>query len=202
MTFSETLAVEVQRSLESEHFDSWPFVSTLFMLRGLTQQSDLNNLPEQKKKSLLQYFHYVVFYSPPGEANSSPSYFDNKLARAEEDKLVRCGWIDMGTSGKALVALGYGLKGPYKFAIPFALSDTPCFTTRRLWFLQRSDESDRETWVIMEKLNSDLATYRGKRERNHQKERSNHCKPLLEALLGSKQCASFNLAKQKPQLDR
>lgn len=152
MTFSETLAMKVQRSLESADFDFWPFVSTLFILRGLMQQPDLNNLPDQKKISLLQYFYFVVFYSPLGEADSSPSYFDNKLARAEEGKLIRCGWFDMGTSGKALVALGYGLKGPYKVAIPFALSDTPCFTTRRLWFLQRSDESDRESWVIMEKF--------------------------------------------------
>jgi hypothetical protein len=51
-----------------------------------------------------------------------------------------------------MVALGYGWKGPCKVAIPVALSDAPCFTTRRLWFLQRSDEADRESWVITEKF--------------------------------------------------
>ncbi len=58
----------------------------------------------------------------------------------------------MGTSGKALVVLGYGWKGSCRVAIPVALSDTPYFTTRRLWFLQRSDEADRESWVITEKF--------------------------------------------------
>lgn len=32
------------------------------------------------------------------------------------------------------------------------MSDTPCSTTRRLWFLQCSDEFDRESCVVKEKF--------------------------------------------------
>ena len=153
MTFNEALAERVQRSLDHRSFDLWPILSTLLIDRGLANHSDMDNLPDQERKSLLQYIYFIIFDRPLGVGSSYPSYVSAKsVPRSENQSLVRCGWLDMGTSGKALVALGYGLQGSYRVTIPVALSVTSCVTTRRLWFLQRSNESDRETWVIMEKF--------------------------------------------------
>lgn len=114
MTFSETLAEKVQKLLEKDTFDHWPSLCTLLIVRGLTNQCDLNNLPDQKRKSLLQYSYFTIFNHALDVGSSYPSYGNEEsLARVEKGKLVRCVWLDMGTSGKALVALGYGLKGPY-----------------------------------------------------------------------------------------
>ena len=153
MTFNQTLAEKMQSSLDSEDIDLWPHLRALLLFRGLIYESDLENLSDQEWKSLLQYVYFIIFDRPLGVGSSYPSYGSaNSVPRSENQSLVRCEWLDMGTSGKALVALGYGLQGSYRVTIPVALSVTSCVTTRRLWFLQRSDESDRETWVIMEKF--------------------------------------------------
>jgi hypothetical protein len=102
MTFHNSLAEKVQRSLEDDDIDLWSLLGSLLIARGLTNEGDWNNFPDQTRKSLLQYFYYIIFDHPLDVGSMRPSYINEESkARAEKGKLVRCVWLDMGTSGKA-----------------------------------------------------------------------------------------------------
>ncbi len=56
MTLCKSLAKKVQKSLENDEIDFWSLLGSLLIARGLTNEGDWNNFPDQKRKSLLQYF--------------------------------------------------------------------------------------------------------------------------------------------------
>ena len=153
MTFNQTLAKKVQRSLDSQNFDLWSLLGVLLVSLGFARESDLDSLSDQEKKSLLQYVYFIVFDNPLDMGGLCPSYGNAETEAQRENRhaVQQCVWFDMRSSSKALIDLSYGFTRPHLVAMPVALSGTACVTPRRIWFLQRSNESDRQTCAIVEK---------------------------------------------------
>ncbi|MCJ1364008.1 hypothetical protein MMC16_003117 [Acarospora aff. strigata] len=150
LNFNQRLSQKIQQSLDTLKYDLWPSIRLLLIYRGLSKPAYLDKLDDERRNALLQYFHFVIFDSSLTEGDLSPSY--SLVCCSGEHQVVRCGWLDRGTSGKALIPIGFKRKNPDQIAVPVALSDASCTTVRRLWFLQRCGEPDDKKWTVIEKL--------------------------------------------------
>ena len=131
MNANQALAKNLQNSRRRNGYDLWPLIAASFLRGKLATRTHIEELDVEQKNSILNYFFLMIYEQPLGRGSEPPSYRDWYVSRPEVDILVSCKWLDMGASGKALVALGTQSEKPDLIAVPVALSHGSCATIKR-----------------------------------------------------------------------
>ncbi|KAL8713849.1 MAG: hypothetical protein Q9220_001994 [cf. Caloplaca sp. 1 TL-2023] len=130
------------------------FLAGLMRGTGTTNWTQLTGLTPDKQSSLLLFVYFVMYHHPLGYGSSASCYPPPRTERVQSSsKWTRCGWVDLNTSGKALIALGAGDLDAETFllSLPVALSGTACAMHNRGWVLQPCTGRDAP-WILIGKF--------------------------------------------------
>lgn len=94
------------------------------------------------------FFSYLIFCKPL-HSNGSPNLSLERLIRTSYNlKEKKCLVLELGTKGKALIALISCPKDQEIMVVPQALNETSCVSLRRLWYLKKKDDSHPGSWKV------------------------------------------------------
>ncbi|KAL8952529.1 MAG: hypothetical protein Q9222_001559 [Ikaeria aurantiellina] len=123
------------------------------LVRGSSAMNwaQFTSLTPDEKNNLLQFIYFVVYHHPLGYGSSADCYPSPREARGQRSSgWTRCGWIDLETCGKALIALGTGDFGSesFLFSLPVALGGISYSMHNRGWVLRPCAEDERQWRLI------------------------------------------------------
>ena len=160
MSSAPNLAEHVQESMGDFEFKFWLMLEEHVLVDNSPESSYLDQLDNDTKNLLLLYFYFILFERVfdsgstsflPTASRTSPRELNQVPVQEDDQTLVQCMCLNIGSGNKALVAVRSGVEEQGIPSIPVALSNNSCAGIRRLWFIDSSPDNEGNVKILNEK---------------------------------------------------